>query len=88
MLPVDLFVEAPLRFMEPSPGLALPPLGAEVHAAAAAAMPGAWAPLERFAFYEAARGAFAVIQCLERRPYGCFLVQKGVVGPDGGDLRP
>ena len=78
--------------MSPSPGLDLPPLGAEVHAAAQAAVGrhcgASWAPLERFAFYEAARGAFAVVQCLERRPYGCFLVQKGVVGPDGKDLQP
>jgi L-fucose mutarotase/ribose pyranase (RbsD/FucU family) len=30
----------------------------------------------RFAFYEKARGAFAVVQTAERRPYACFLLQK------------
>ena len=32
---------------------------------------------------------FAVVQCSgERRPYGCFSLTKGVVGPDGRDLQP
>ncbi len=33
----------------------------------------------RFQFYERARTAFAVVRTLESRPYGCFLLQKGVV---------
>ena len=37
------------------------------------------ASLERHAFYAAAREASAVIQTTESRPYGCFLVRKGVV---------
>jgi L-fucose mutarotase len=35
--------------------------------------------LERFAFYEAARRAFAVVVTGDRRPYGCFLIKKGVI---------
>jgi L-fucose mutarotase len=35
--------------------------------------------VERFAFYEAARRAYAVVQTTESRPYGCFLLKKGVV---------
>jgi L-fucose mutarotase len=35
--------------------------------------------LERFAFYEAARRAFAVVATGDRRPYGCFLIKKGVI---------
>jgi L-fucose mutarotase len=35
--------------------------------------------LERFAFYEAARQAFAVVATSESRPYGCFLLKKGVI---------
>jgi L-fucose mutarotase len=35
--------------------------------------------LERFAFYEAAKQAFAVIQVSDARPYGCFLFRKGVI---------
>jgi L-fucose mutarotase len=45
-------------------------------------------PLERFAFYEEARKCYAVVQTLERRPYGNAILQKGVVGPDGNDLKP
>ncbi len=38
--------------------------------------------LERFAFYERARSAFAVVATSEARPYGCFLLVKGVIlGP-------
>lgn len=35
--------------------------------------------IERFAFYEAARHAFAVVATNEGRPYGCFLLKKGVI---------
>jgi L-fucose mutarotase len=37
------------------------------------------ASLERFAFYDAGKRAFAVLQCGDPRPYGCFLIRKGVV---------
>jgi L-fucose mutarotase len=37
------------------------------------------AALERFAFYDAARQAFAVVQVGDARPYGCFLFRKGVI---------
>jgi L-fucose mutarotase len=38
--------------------------------------------IERYAFYERAKGAFAVIQSHERRFYGCFALRKGVIPPD------
>lgn len=38
--------------------------------------------VERFAFYDLARESYAVIQTGERRFYGCFILRKGVVGPD------
>jgi L-fucose mutarotase len=37
--------------------------------------------LERFAFYESARRAYAVVWTGERRFYGCFILKKGVVAP-------
>lgn len=43
--------------------------------AAAMPMPG----IERFAFYEAAKAGFAVVQAGDTRPYGCFLLRCGVV---------
>jgi L-fucose mutarotase len=41
----------------------------------AAPMPG----IERFAFYEAAKSGFAIVQAGDNRPYGCFLLRCGVV---------
>ena len=38
-------------------------------------------PLERFAFYEACRRSYAVVQTGERRLFGNVLVRKGVVAP-------
>ena len=38
--------------------------------------------IERFAFYDMAREAYAVIQTGERRFYGCFMFRKGVIPPD------
>jgi L-fucose mutarotase len=35
--------------------------------------------LERFAFYERARRAFAVVATSEARPYGCVILIKGVI---------
>ena len=39
--------------------------------------------IERHEFYEQAGKTYAVVATSERRPYGCFLITKGVVGPDG-----
>lgn len=39
--------------------------------------------IERYAFYERAKRAYAVIQTHERRFYGCFAFRKGVIPPDG-----
>lgn len=38
--------------------------------------------VERFAFYDMARNAYAVIQTGERRFYGCFMFRKGVIPPE------
>lgn len=38
--------------------------------------------IERFAFYDLARDAYAVIQTGERRFYGCFMFRMGVIPPD------
>lgn len=39
--------------------------------------------LERFAFYDAVKEAFAVVATSERRLYGNILLRKGVVAPNG-----
>eukprot|EP00928_Gymnodinium_smaydae_P030256 TRINITY_DN22546_c0_g1_i1.p1 TRINITY_DN22546_c0_g1~~TRINITY_DN22546_c0_g1_i1.p1 ORF type:complete len:176 (-),score=38.43 TRINITY_DN22546_c0_g1_i1:102-581(-) len=93
VLPLDFFVPNPASLMGPQAGSELPPLGVEVHAKAQEALSRhcsevKFKTVERFEFYERSKKAFAVVQTLERRPYGCFLLTKGVVGPDGKDLRP
>ncbi len=62
----------------------IPPVAAEVQAAIdiAEGKPRPMVSIERFAFYDAAKEAFAVIQTGERRFYGCFIFRKGVIPPD------
>ena len=43
--------------------------------------PATLASLERFAFYERARGAFAIVQTGETRLYGNIILKKGVIAP-------
>ena len=85
VLPLDTFVDDFAGRMEvvgdPS---RLEPVQAEVQAAidAAEGRPRKMVSIERFEFYERARGAYAVIQTGERRFYGCFIFRKGVIAPE------
>ena len=82
VLPIDDFTDDPVRRMEV---VGKPDEVPEVQrsvqtvidAAAGRSLP--MHGIERHAFYAAARGAFAVIQCVDPRPYGCFLIRKGVI---------
>lgn len=62
----------------------VPDVQAEVQSVidAAQGSPRAMISIERFAFYDLARQAYAVIQTGERRFYGCFMLRKGVIAPD------
>lgn len=87
LMPLDSFVEHPALRMEivGKPG-EVPPVQAEVQAEIDAAE-GRGLPMgsiERFAFYDLAKRAYAVIQTGERRFYGCFVLKKGVLPPDAG----
>ena len=92
VLPLDFFVESPAVYMAPQEGLELPPAGMEVTEALKEAIKSHAlvnvSPIERFSFYDEARKCFAVVQTLERRPYGNVILTKGVIGPDGKDLKP
>ena len=82
LMPLDTFVDSPLAWMDPvdQPGAIL-----SVHAdvlAACKSVEGRDVPhqvIERHEFYAAAKGCFAVVQNSENRPYGCFILKKGVV---------
>ncbi|MBX3030985.1 MAG: ribose ABC transporter [Chloroflexi bacterium] len=62
----------------------IPPVQAEVQAAIdrAEGRPRPMVGIERFAFYDLARTAYAVIQTGERRFWGCFMLRKGVIPPE------
>lgn len=62
----------------------IPPVQAEVQAEinAAEGADRPMIPIERFAFYDIAREAYAVIQTGERRFFGCFMFRKGVIPPE------
>jgi len=85
VLPLDTFVDDFAGRMEivgnPSE---VPPVQAEVQKAidAAEGEPRPMVGIERFAFYDIAKNAYAVIQTGERRFYGCFMFRKGVIPPD------
>jgi L-fucose mutarotase len=84
VLPVDSFVPDPIRRMEVvDDPTDIPPVQRAVAAEIALALgrPVELAGIERHAFYEAARQSFAVVQVGDPRPYGCFLVRKGVIFP-------
>ena len=83
LMPLDTFVEAPALRMEIAgkPG-EIPPVQAEVQAAidkAEGKGKFTLGSIERMAFYELAKTAFAVVATSERRHYGCFLIKKGVL---------
>lgn len=94
VLPLDFFEDAQAMYMAPQEGVALPPAGEEVISATKGAIVqhcGSHTkvePIERCSFYEEAKTCFAVIQTMERRPYGNVILIKGCVGPDGNDLKP
>ena len=85
VFPLDTFVDDFAGRMEVvgDPGEILP-VAAEVQDAinAAEGAERTMVSIERFAFYDMAKQAYAVIQTGERRFYGCFMLRKGVIGPE------
>jgi L-fucose mutarotase len=82
--PVDTFVDAAAARMEVvgEPKTILPVMQEVQTEISAVGGPPEMLPIERYAFYERSKKAYAVIQTGERRFYGCFALRKGVVGPD------
>ncbi len=85
VFPLDTFVDDFAARMEVvGAPHEIQPCQAEVQAVidAAEGKPRPMLSVERFAFYDMAREAYAVIQTGERRFYGCFMFRKGVIGPE------
>ncbi|MDP3256875.1 MAG: RbsD/FucU domain-containing protein [Bosea sp. (in: a-proteobacteria)] len=87
VLPIDDFEPDAVRRMqvvgEPK---TIPAVQAAVQREVEAALnePHPLAGMERFAFYDVARRAFAVVQVGDPRPYGCFLLRKGIIAGELG----
>lgn len=84
VFPLDSFVERPAERMEiVGKPQDVPPVQAEVQAVIDKweGRPWPMGSVERFAFYEKARKAYAVIVTGETRFYGCFILKKGVIPP-------
>jgi L-fucose mutarotase len=81
VLPLDTFVDEPVLFMEPVTGEGRLPIHDEVVGLATEieGRPIAAAGLPREEFYARARDARVVVATTEARPYGCFLLVKGVI---------
>lgn len=85
VLPIDDFEPQPVRRMQVvCDANAVPPVQAQVQQVLdeVSGRPLPLAGIERFAFYEAAKAGFAVVQVGDPRPYGCFLFRKGVIAGD------
>lgn len=84
IMPLDPFVDDPARTMQVvGDAAAVPPVVKEfqqiIDTVADHTAP--IASVERFAFYEVAKKAFAIVQTGERRLYGNIILKKGVVAP-------
>jgi L-fucose mutarotase len=79
LLPVDTFGTEPVLTMQVvDDPVALPPVVAEAQPLFAAEKVD-MGSLERFAFYERAKKAYAIVLTSELRPYGNFVIRKGVI---------
>lgn len=82
VLPVDTFLEpALLRMGAVGDEHTVQDVHADLQAVVdeAEGRPVPSAPVERFELYRRAAAAYLVVATTEARPYGCFLVTKGVV---------
>ena len=82
LFPLDTFVDAPVKRMlvVNDPEKQMPVFAAVQNVLDDAdGKPVKMQPLERFAFYQAAKNAFAVVRTSDAGPYGCFILKKGVI---------
>lgn len=81
LFPLDTFIDAPVKRMQV---VGDPEGQVPIFAAMQAVVdrsegrPIMMEPLERFAFYEAAKKSFAIVRTSDPGPYGCFIFSKGV----------
>lgn len=83
VFPLDDFVAAPVTLMEVVPGTVPdgePPIWTDFRETIGKHEPGAQIEyIERFAFYDRSRQAYATIQTGEQALYACVILKKGVI---------
>jgi len=82
LYPLDTYVDAPIALMAVVPGdpVGEPPIWKEYARIAAEHQPGVKTEcVERFAFYERAKRAYAIVQTGEAALYANIILKKGVV---------
>jgi L-fucose mutarotase len=82
VLPLDAYVPDPARRMEiVGDKTTIPAVqhAVQIEIDRVSTDPQPLVGIERFAFYDAAKAAFAVVQVGDPRLYGCFLFRKGVI---------
>jgi len=82
VFPLDSYVEHPLERMEvdDDPSIVTSTQAQVLELARASHdRPLDYAVVPRLDFYQRARNVYAVVHTLDAQPYGCFILQKGVV---------
>ncbi len=81
LFPLDQFVDAPVTLMDPAGGLpGDPPVWAEFKAIVEKHQPGTKCEaIDRFACYDRARKAYAVLATGENALYACIIIKKGCI---------
>jgi L-fucose mutarotase len=82
LFPLDTFVEAPVTLMQVVPGTLEgdPPIWKEFREIIARHQPGVKCDfIEREAFYQRARNAYATLATTERALYACIIIKKGTL---------
>ena len=82
LFPLDTFVEKPVTLMQVVPGTTAgdPPIWGKFREIAEKHVPGTKIDfIERFAFYDRSRKAYATIQTGEDALYACVILKKGVI---------
>ncbi len=80
LFPLDTFVQAPVKRMVDDPKKQMPIFGTMQDVLDRAnGSPVQMEALERLAFYEAARTAFAIVRTSDPGHYGCFILKMGIV---------
>lgn len=83
VMPLDEFVDEPvIRMAIVGAPAEIPPVQQEFHTLCES-VDGrriAFGSLSRLEFYERAKSTFVVVSTGETRPYGCFILTKGIIG--------